>query len=68
MGRVFGMRFGCGGTFGEDDDHSFCMSIQTTRNKMKKHYVAIDDHQMTKKHTTINQKELFVKEGGVMMR
>jgi hypothetical protein len=36
MGRVFGARFGQGGTFGEYDNHSFCTAIQT-KIKMKKY-------------------------------
>ena len=68
-GVGFLTRFCLSGTLGEDNYQSFSMAIQAIKNIMKKiHSVAIDGHQMMKRHVTTNQKTVLVMGGGIMMR
>jgi hypothetical protein len=61
--------FGGGGGLGlkrEDDYPSFSTAIRATKNIKKIHTVAVDGHQMMKRHTTTNQKTVSVMGGGIM--
>ncbi len=63
------MSFGGGGGLGlkqEADYPSFSTVIRATKNIKKIHTVAVDGHQMMKRHTTTNQKTVSVMGGGIM--